>query len=236
MIPLSIWKRCRHLTPSFRAPLLLAALLSLAGLFQVPAAVIYTNVSGQYSFGTGNLPGSIVLTLDLPGVNDLAIIDFTYTSSNYYQLTILNPGTAAIPAYIWSGLYWASSLTFNETWDDLPVGHTETTNGANITRMEQTGNTEYGLRSDPTYLPFRFTDSTDSSTKYGYIALTTNKSGTGPTAQLNLDVSGYAYDNSGAMIAMGAIPEPSPALSVMVGILGIAAALRWRHSKGVPTA
>lgn len=229
----------RSLKTTVWVNLLMAPLLFLvAGPSQLSAVVIYTPVSGNYSVGTGDLAGSTLLTVDLPGVNDLAVIDFSFNNgsvprSNFYQLTILNPGTAFIPADILESLYYAHSLNVNETWDDLPIGQIGTTNGANISRMAQTGNTSFLLRSNPTYLPFRFTDSTDSSTKYGYIALATSVTGSGASAQFNLDIFGYAYDNSGAKIVMGAVPEPSTIFLAGLGIFGIVAALRFKRTKRV---
>jgi len=231
------WGFPRGLKPTIWVNLLMVPLLFLvAGLSQLSAAVIYTPVSGNYSVGTGDLAGSVLLTIDLPGLNDLAVVDFSYNSgsvprSNFYQLTILNPGTAFIAADIFESLYYAHSLNANETWVDLPVGQVGTTNGANISRMAQTGNSAFLLRSNPTYLPFRFTDSTDSITKYGYIALATSVTGSDTSAQFNLNISGYAYDTSGAPIAMGAVPEPSTALSTALGILGVVAAWRCRRTK-----
>jgi hypothetical protein len=126
-------------------------------------------------------------------------------------------------------------LNINEKWDDLPVGQTSTSWGANISRMEQTTGVGFLTRDNPTYLPFRFTDTTDSSTKYGYVALATWVTGSGASAQLNLSISGYAFDDSGAQIAMGAVPEPSTTLMAAIGAMLIIASLRSRHTKSKPT-
>lgn len=223
----------RRLNATLWLSLLAASLLFLVGGgSDLSAAVIYTPVSGHFSVGTGDLTGGTLLTVDLPGVNDLAIIDFSYTGvqrSNFYQLTILNSGTAFIAADIAEGLYYAHALNINQTWADLPVGQTGSSFGANISRMAQTGNASFDLRSDPTYLPFRFTDSTDSITKYGYIALATAVAGSGASAQFSLDVIGYAYENSGAVIAMGAVPEPSTVILAAFGVLGLVVTLRGRR-------
>ncbi len=214
-----------------RLKLLMAPLLLLlASLTQLPAAVIYSPTSFSYSVGTGGQgPGTTVLAVDLSGLNDLAVICFSYVGavpvSNFYQFTILNSGTAAIAADIVEGLYYGHSLNAGQTWDNLPGGQTVTPFGANISRMAQTGNSSVLLRSDPTYLPFYFTDTTDSATKYGYISLATSVTGTGASAEFHLDVSGYAYESSGAKIAMGAIPEPSASALSFAGVFAV---LAWR--------
>jgi hypothetical protein len=207
-------------------------LLLLIGLAQLPAAVIYTPTTFNKTVGTGDLGvGGAIFTADLPGVNDLVVNSFSYPlsgpASNFYQLYCLNNG-GYIAADIEEGLYYAHSLVFGETW----VNTSNRWNlGANISRMAQTGNDSHDLRPGPTYLPFYFTDSTDSSTKYGYIALATTLTGSGASAQLNLNISGYAYEDSGAKIEMGAVPEPSGLFSAALGILGIVAVLRWRTRK-----
>lgn len=213
----------------------LIALLFLGiGLTQLSAAVIYTPESFHYSIGTGNLTGSSIFTIDLPGTNDLAVIDFPFNNgsvplSNFYQLSVVNSGGAYIPADILESLYYAHSLNIDETWDNLPGGQTGTVNGANIDRMPQTGGIDYYPRSNPTYVPFWFTDTTDSNTKkYGYVALAAYETGSGASALLNLDIFGYAYENSGAKIQMGAVPEPS---TFATGVLGIAWCLAMLHRR-----
>lgn len=215
--------------------MMIATLLILAaGFSQLSGAVIYTPVSFTHSVGTGELPGSTVFTFDLPGLNDLDVIDFSYSHasvprSNFYHFANINPGTVFVATDLVGILFYAHSLNGGETWDNTSNQQA----GANISRMEQTGDASVLLRSDPTYFPFFFTDTTDSSTKYGYIALATSVTGSGPAAQFTLNVSGYAYETSGAKIAMGAVPEPPTALAAALGILGILAALRFRRIKSV---
>jgi len=207
-------------------------LFLLAVPAQLPAAVIYTPESFSHSVGTGDLgPGTTIFTANLPGSNDLIVNAYSYGGvvplSNFYQLFCLNSG-GYIATDLSESLYYAHSIYVSETWVDTSNGRNS---GANISRMPQTGNPGILLRSNPTYIPFYFTDTTDSSTKYGYIALATSVTGSGASAQLNLEVFGYAYDNSGAKIAMGAVPEPSTVLSAALGILGSAAALRCKRTK-----
>lgn len=215
----------------------MALLLLGTGFAQLSAAVIYTPVSGNYSVTTAPLPGSSVFTVDLPGTNDLVVIDFSFSNgsvplSNFYQLSIVNSGGAYIPADILEGLYYAHSLNVDETWDNLSGGQTGTIYGANLDRMPQTGAADYYPRSNPTYVPFWFYDTSDSNLKkYGYVTLSTYETGSGASAVLHLDLSGYAYENSGAKIQMGAVPEPSAFVTAALGILGCKVMRRWRTKR-----
>ena len=84
------------------------------------------------------------------------------------------------------------------------------------------------LRADPTYIPFRFTDSTDSNTqKYGYIKMSTVLSGSGPDRVVTWTVDGYGYQTDGTQIAMGAVPEPASVLMIVFGGGLIALARRF---------
>jgi hypothetical protein len=60
------------------------------------------------------------------------------------------------------------------------------------------------------YLAFKFSDGTQGSpVYYGWVdaSLSNPLAGSGP----DLTIFRYAYDNTGAKIPMGAIPEPAPA-------------------------
>lgn len=227
------WRFPRSLKSANLGNILMAQLFFLiAGFAQLPAAAIYTPVSFSHSVGTGDLgPGTTIFTADLPGSNDLIVNAYSYGGivplSNFYQLFCLNSG-GYIATDLSESLYYAHSIYVSETWVDTSNGRNS---GANISRMPQTGNPGILLRSNPTYIPFYFTDTTDLSTKFGYITLATSVTGSGASAQFNLDVFGYAYDNSGAKIAMGAVPEPSTVLSAALGILGIAAVLHCKRTK-----
>lgn len=207
-------------------------LLLLMGLAQLPAVVIYTPTAFSYSQGTAPLSYTAIFTADLPGANDLVMGSFSYvgvvTASNFYQLCFLNNG-GFIASDTLESLYYAHSLNVGETWVDTSNGWQW---GVDVSRMAQTGDSSFGLRSDPTYVPFWFYDTSNSDqVDYGYIALATTVTGSGASAQLNLNISGYAYEDSGAKIAMGAIPEPSRFGSAALGILGIVALLRWRAKR-----
>ena len=207
--------------------LLMTALFFLiAGLPQLRANIIYTPVSFTYSVGTSPLTSNVIFTANLPGANDLVMYSFSFPSdaSNFYQLDVNNYG-GSIACDFLESLEYAHSLNAGATWSDTSNG----SNWANVTRMAQTGNASFGLRSDPTYVPFWFQDTSNSNqVDYGYITLATTVTGSGASAQFGLNISGYAYDNTGAMIAMGAVPEPSATALATLGLIGIVTTMRYR--------
>jgi hypothetical protein len=83
------------------------------------------------------------------------------------------------------------------------------------------------------YLPFKFTDITQvgSPVYYGWVDVSLNNpdNGTGP----DLTIFSYAYDNTGATIPMGAVPEPAPTSLFALGALtlGASGVRAWRKNR-----
>lgn len=144
---------------------ILIAVLFCQSEYPTSLTVLYTPVSFSYSVGTGDLgPGTTIFTTNLPAANHLAAASFSYvgvvTASNFYQLVCLNNG-GFVATDISEGLYYAHALNVAETWSNTANGWQW---GADVSRMARTGDLSFGLRSNPTYIPFSFTDTTDSST------------------------------------------------------------------------
>ncbi|MFZ4693921.1 MAG: PEP-CTERM sorting domain-containing protein [Verrucomicrobiia bacterium] len=198
------------------------------------AEVVFLNYSSTDVMGTGAQTVQTLQTLDLPGTNDLTILKFTFTDgvagkANYFQLYVGGVGGGGIATAVdATSLYFARSLNVGQTWANLGGG--SVTTWADISRLYQDGSSSNGhLRTDPTYVPFNFVDSTDLNlTKYGYVSLDTYATGSGASAQLTLNIHGYAYENSGAQIQMGAIPEASTYAMIGAGLLGLLATRRQR--------
>lgn len=89
---------------------------------------------------------------------------------------------------------------------------------------------------DHMYLAFRFKDSTQvgSPLRYGWIevSLSNPTAGSGP----DVTVFGYAYDNTGALIPTGLIPEPAPPALLALGalMLGAKGVRQWRRQRQGP--
>jgi len=83
------------------------------------------------------------------------------------------------------------------------------------------------------YLAFKFKDSTQvgSPVYYGWIdaSLSNPLSGSGP----DVTIFSYAYDNTGAKIPMGAVPEPGSAALLALGALALGAqgVRSWRRKR-----
>jgi hypothetical protein len=83
------------------------------------------------------------------------------------------------------------------------------------------------------YLPFKFKDSTQvgSPVLYGWIdvSLSNPDDKSGP----DLTIFSYAYDNTGATVPMGAIPEPAPTSLLALGALTLGAkgVRAWRKNR-----
>ena len=91
-----------------------------------------------------------------------------------------------------------------------------------ISFLTQSDGTGGNLQSNPTYTPFWFLDSTDANLKkYGYVTVDSYVTGSGASAVLNLDILNYAYENSGAQIQMGPVPEPSTLALAGLGGMGM---------------
>ena len=114
--------------------------------------------------------------------------------------------------------------------DNLPVG---TSVGAASTfgsvSVETTGATAFNLSSSANYAGFSFLNETTGVTDYGWVRFSIS---TTFTAQPR-SIVGYAYDNTGAAIAVGAIPEPTTTAALGLGVLALGAVSvrRMRQNK-----
>lgn len=222
----------------------LVSLLGLsAGAMALPQAadaqIVYSGVLDEkvgFSSGFG-----LSYTLDLPGEADLQLIRTStatpYLATARVDLKRLN-GYARIGGYNPGGGYFAKRNAPGATWDGIDpvlcstglIGRRQTTTGT-----APDGPVGPGDFTD-LYVAFRFADSTaGDATRYGWAELSmTVGIGSGPDVTL----SGFAYDASGAMIAMGdtggAIPEPATSAAITaLCALAFGGVRRWRAGKKV---
>ena len=81
------------------------------------------------------------------------------------------------------------------------------------------------------YLLFTFKNSlSGNQLQSGWVGMSAATVTAGTPANMSVTLSGWAYDNTGATIAAGAIPEPASATLAMGGalVLGAAGLRRWR--------
>ncbi|MCX7003824.1 MAG: hypothetical protein NTV22_11200 [bacterium] len=169
----------------------------------------------------------------LPGGNALTGSRFTFSQQNFFQLydsthkVIYNQFLDATPPM---NYYFVNSLAWGQTWSETIGPDNEWGDVSaldNSTTAPSTWQT-YHIRSNPTYIPFMFQDTSDGNkNKYGYLTTSTEVTGSGVNTEVKWTVWAYAYDTSGAEIAMGAVPEPG-----ILGLLALAglAAMRTRSA------
>lgn len=93
--------------------------------------------------------------------------------------------------------------------------------------VETTGTTAFALNSSSNYAGFSFTNESTGQTDYGWIRFSLS-SGYNVAPRT---VIGYAYENSGAGIAVGAVPEPSTTALLGALATGAVGVRKWRRRK-----
>jgi hypothetical protein len=93
---------------------------------------------------------------------------------------------------------------------------------------ETTGATAFNLNSDNNWVGFRFqNEAAGNAIQYGWVQIHLGASLTDPARA----IIGYAYDNSGAGINTGAVPEPSTFALLGVMAAGALGVREWRKRK-----
>jgi hypothetical protein len=207
---------------------------------QADAAIIFTAVGTNVGLG-GGAPGQVSsLTFDLPGINDMRFFGgglggvteyvrglvFAPAPGGTYVSTPRNYQSGTFGAFA----YVASTATSGQTIDD-PA---QTSRGpAIVGGQDVTYSTFYSSSFTDRYLMFSFKDSTNAGAlRYGWVSLDFTLNARN---DFNGFIKGYAYDDSGAKIAAGAmpaaVPEPGTAgASLLLGamITGAAGVRRRR--------
>ncbi len=87
------------------------------------------------------------------------------------------------------------------------------------------------------YLAFEFRDSTltGDPLRYGWVGVSLNNGNLVSTEGPLVTITGYAYDNTGAQIPMGAMPVPEPSSMAIMALgaltLGAAGVRSWRRNR-----
>lgn len=216
-------------------PLRTLGALSAAGLAMTQggdadAAVVVTTVNQSYGFGPGD---SNFEVFDLPGANDFAIGAFT--SFSLAGIAFFGYPSASVPS---SGFILGVFSTFG-----YPIGSRL---DAGQTIFEASGPSTFAFvniaSSSGTVLPggtftdkyfgFIFEDTSlpGDPIRFGWIrgSLTDDSYG-----GMSFFFHSYAYDDTGAVIPMGYVPEPSTLVSGLLGalILGAAGVRRWKAER-----
>jgi hypothetical protein len=215
----------------------LVSLLALAtGAVAIPqtgnADIIYTDLSSSpVTTGYGNsytistLPGTATLTFETRRTS-------TYFSIRYSQTLIgapagglagLQVGVDNFALHRGKGAAWANQSLYANVAVAIAASYAN-------------GPASYG-QIDHEYLAFGFYDTTAGNAfRYGWLEVSmANAPLHGGFAYPTLTIYGYAYDNTGAKLAMGdGVPEPSSAAVLALGAMALGAkGLRaWRRKQG----
>lgn len=229
-----------------KKPSSLASLLTLAtGAASLPvtidAAIVYTDLSSSpttVGFGSGQLNSTI---FDLPGTASLKFDAFAGSSSHriiandglgYVRIGRQANSRSAIMAGTNVAFRTAGALNWTNAGSKIGAA-----TFANIIRSVSSAILGPGAFSNK-YLLFTFKNSlAGDQLQYGWVGMSEATITPGAYQNMSVTLTGWAYEDSGAVINAGAIPEPSTAGLAMGGalVLGAVGLRRRRKPNGGPS-
>ena len=215
----------------------LAGAAALAGATQAYGTIVVVNppanIVGHDPAGGSATPTRVFLDLDGNGTNDLELAYRSFTSGAYaiqqsfvFSLTGQTAAAGPIGAYAQFYAYKLAAGTL------IPGTNQMAQSATYLTQVVTNVNgTEYGLwlMGDRGFIGFSFRDA-NNQLDFGYIEIETDIfNGAGNPGGLKFFK--LAYDNSGAPIIAGAVPEPSTLAALAFGGAGLAAAAFRRRKQ-----
>lgn len=199
-------------------------------LSSTPKTVGYGGLS-QYIFP--NLPG----TLQFGFIRTHFTIPITTSRSIYYRSVVGGKFGGAGLAGLESVANFAVPRALGATWNgvvaaDVYIGTAHAYRAFSTTLFSAHQPNSYG----ESYLAWKFEDTTaGNQLRYGWIKVSLDNDDLSVSTGPNVTILGYAYDDTGAIIPMGAlpVPEPQPVALLALGALALGAkGLRnWRRNR-----
>lgn len=167
-------------------------------------------------------------TLNLPGDADLFVKQSQIGSFNFADALQagVNSPYVRFQAKHTSGYFFLAWGGAGKTWNN--IGGTSVRSYGNIGVRRSTMVIGPGSFAHQ-YAAFRFKDSTQgNAVRYGWVEMSMDLGGfSGP----DVTIHAWGYDDTGATIAMGAVPEPTAAAAATGAalVLGAAGVRAWRR-------
>lgn len=236
---------------------MLSSAAAALGPQALAGSISFTDLSGSnptVGFGGADLTS---FAIDLPGINDIQVSRATL--NGLYAVGLgRGPGVDA-GAIAWRsgnsnsmlGLPSVARAAAGPAWGAIGIGtigeghvaahRPGSTNPTSTVSSQFGGGSTYPGESSAAfqheYVAFRFKDSTaGDATRYGWIQLSAAVS---DILQPSVTIEGYAFDTTGAEIAMGAtgaVPEPGQMMAAVAGalLLGASGLRSYRRLRPQP--
>jgi hypothetical protein len=212
------------------------SLLALAaGAAAIPASVqadiIFTDLSGSPQ--TVGATASPLFVLDnLPGAARLGFIAKA-KSTAVTSVRWVTAGQQAGYVRLKTNASFAIPNAAGVRWDQV-AGNSAAS--GTVGKANYSGHTPGSF--DHKYVIFKFQDTSQPGNplRYGWVdvSLSNPANNSGP----DVTIFGYAYDNTGAFIVTGAVPEPAPVALAALGalVLGAKGLRQWRQKRPAQSA
>jgi len=212
-----------------------AGAAALAGATQAYSAIVVVtppaNIPGNDPATGTATPTRVFLDLDGNGTNDIQLAYRSFTSGAYViqQSFVFSLTGQTASYYLGGGQYYAYKLGSAAV---IPGASNFAQSASYLTHIATNVNgNDYGFWAlgDRGFIGFSFLNASNQL-DYGYIELETDVF-TNAASPGGLRFFSVAYDNSGAPIAAGAVPEPSTLAALAFGGAGLAAAAFRRRKQ-----
>lgn len=213
----------------------LVSLLALAaGAAAIPqtseADVVYTDLNANPA-QVGSLSDLSYLIDTLPGNARLGFAAKTHLTPVYSSYSRqITAGQKAGYVRIKTNISFVVPASAGKVWDQV-VGSSSRSGFVGVATYKGHFPGSFSTK----YLMFKFKDSTLVGTplRYGWVEM--SLSNPANAGEPNLTITGYAYDNSGAQIPAGAVPEPASTALLAMGALALGAkgVRNWRNKRAV---